>query len=387
MQKNGYSAIHHPSHKNAVNAVLAATLTLAPPPPEQFAAQYRTQIAQGLDPLLENEKTQNVLKAEHKKAKQREQQTVRSIFDEWKKRELQNRKDKGDEIERAFKKDVFPVMGSVHIGYITRADIKAVLDRPLARKGRRMANRLLSDIKQFIGFAIDEEYITTDPTHRLSKSKVGGLEKPRDRFLNEAERIEFAKALPLSGLHEKYQRSLWLILATGCRVGEISKMRWDEIDFKRATLFIPEDKAKNTKEHTIHLSDFALTHLKALKENADGDWVFTNRSGKNHIHKQTITKMVTDRQRKRLIKGRTQETQSLIIGKSKWTSHDLRRTAASIMQELRVPPDIVMKCINQSPHNALIETYQRAHLMEEQKKAFIALGEYLTQLYYHQHHL
>lgn len=347
----------------------------------KLASDHRNRITQGQDPIFETEKAQNALKAEHKSLTERAQQTVKATFEEWKKRELQNRKDKGVEINRAFEKDVFPVIGTLHVGDVSRSDIKVILDRPLTRGGRRMANRLLSDIRQFFGFAIDEEYTEIDPTRRMSKARVGGIEKPRDRYLDETERKAFAAALPKSDLPEGYQHALWLILATGCRVDEISRMRWDHIDYNKRTLTIPAEHAKNKKEHTVYLSDFALHHLKALEAGRYCDWVFPNRQSDGPIHRQTLTKMIRDRQRKKNLKGRTTSNQSLIIGKTSWRPHDLRRTAATIMQELGIAPNVVMKCLNQSAYDPLIETYQRAFLKEKQQEAFTLLGNHLNSLH------
>ncbi|CAG5011221.1 hypothetical protein DYBT9275_04907 [Dyadobacter sp. CECT 9275] len=69
---------------------------------------------------------------------EKQKNTVRAVFDSWKTAELQNRKDKGKEIERAFEKDVFPLIGRKPIGEITRNDMKAILDRVLKRKAQSM---------------------------------------------------------------------------------------------------------------------------------------------------------------------------------------------------------------------------------------------------------
>ena len=43
---------------------------------------------------------------------------VKTIFLEWTRSELQNRKDLGSEIERTFEKDVFPLIGNKHIAEV-----------------------------------------------------------------------------------------------------------------------------------------------------------------------------------------------------------------------------------------------------------------------------
>ena len=251
------------------------------------------------------------------------------------------------------------------------------MDRPLGRKSKRMANRLLSDLKQFIGYAQDEELIENDPTHRMFKSRVGGIEKSRERTLSAEERTILAQKLPDSGLTANYQQAIWLMLATGCRVDEISRAEWSHVDFTNGTLTIPVAHAKNKTLHTVYLSAFALQHLRALEKERYSNWLFPNRTSTGLIHRQTISKQIADRQRAKSVKGRTKQQNSLILGGPRWTPHDLRRTAATIMQELGIMPHIVKKCMNQKIEDRIIETYQRADLSDMQKQAFDKLGDHL----------
>lgn len=344
----------------------------------KIAASHRATLDQNQDPLFETEKKRRKQEKEHKTQKQNERHSVEAVFRMWKQADLQNRKDLGIDTERAFVKDVFPIVGRKPISEVDRQDIRDILDRPLSRKSKRMANRLLSDLKQFMGYAQDEELTKDDPTRRMFKSRVGGIEKPRERVLLPEERTMLMQKLPASGLPANYQRAIWLMLATGCRVDEISRAEWSHIDFNDGTLTIPTEHSKNKNQHKIYLSDFALEQLRALEEEKHSDWLFPNRTSSGPIHRQTISKQITDRQRGKKIKGRTQQCNSLILLGPRWTAHDLRRTAATIMQELGVMPHIVKKCMNQKIEDRIMETYQRAALADMQKQAFDKLGMYLS---------
>lgn len=343
----------------------------------KVAASSRAILDRKQDPLFETEKERRQQEKEHKTQKQRERHTVESVFHMWKRADLQNRKDSGADTERAFIKDVFPVIGRKPVSEISRQDVRNVLERPLSRKSKRMANRLLSDLKQFFGYAQDEELAENDPTHRMFKSRVGGIEKSRERVLSENERVILAKKLPVSGISENYQQAIWLMLATGCRVDEISRAEWSHVDFNDGTLTIPVIHAKNKTQHTIYLSDFALEQLHALEKQRHSDWLFPNRTSTGSINRQTISKQIADRQRGKKIKGRTKHYESLSLAGPHWTAHDLRRTAATIMQELGVMPHIIKKCMNQKIEDRIMETYQRADLADMQKDAFKKLGKHL----------
>lgn len=345
------------------------------------AAAHRALLDQKLDPVFEREKAQRQKTKEHDIEKQRGRYTVEAVFSMWKRAELQNRKDDGVDVERAFTKDVFTVIGRKPISDVTRQDIRDILDRPLNRDSKRMANRLLSDLKQFFGYAQDEELTQNDPTQRMFKSRVGGIEKPRERVLSLEERMVLIEKLPVSGLPRPYQNAVWLMLATGCRVDEISRAQWAHVDFKNRILTIPAEHAKNGKKHEIHLSDFALQHLRALDGDKYTAWLFPNRTGDGPVHRQTISKQIADRQRSKKIKGRAKAHDTLRLVGPRWSAHDLRRTAATIMQELNVMPHIVKKCMNQKFEDRMMETYQRADLAALQKDAFDKLGTSLSALH------
>jgi len=345
-----------------------------------LASQKRTLLDSGLDPLIEADKQiQNEAKALAERKRQIKH-SVYNVFMDWKEVELQNRKDKGEEIKRTFEKDVFPVIGDKPINEVTKDDIKLVLERPLKRKAKSMANKLLANLKQFFGYADDEELISLDPTRRLIKGRVGGREPPRKRYLDEKELLQLKELLPKAELRDEYQAIIWFLLATGCRVYEVLRAEWEHIDFQKRVFYIPSEHSKNTDPHKIYLSNFAFKQLSILKETKTTDWIVPNRTSDGPITRQVLTKQVTDRQQKPSVKNRVSNPQALVLPKGRWVIHDLRRTAGTIMQELGVLPHIIKKCLNQKIEDRIIETYQRALLIQEQKEAFEKLGQYLTDI-------
>jgi integrase len=352
----------------------------------RLASLKRDMLSQGHDPIIEMEKQRQLERSDLAERQERQRNTLKAVFLAWKRAELQNRKDKGKEIERAFEKDVFPLIGHKPIGEISRQDIKAVLERPLKRNVKRMANRLLSDLKQFFGYADDEELLTQDPTRRLVKERVGGKENVRKRYLSEKELRLLAELLPLSGLKQDYQQLIWLLLATGCRVNEILRAKWSHLDWQKRLLHIPAEHSKNTYKHDVYLSDFALQQVVALYKTKTTDWLVPNRSGSGAVTRQVLTKQVTDRQHKTMGKSRVGNNQALILPGGRWVIHDLRRTAGTLMQEKGIMPYIIKKCLNQKTDDKIIETYQRAELKQQQQEAFDKLGLFLETLFKRKSH-
>ncbi len=77
---------------------------------------------------------------------------------------------------------------------------------------------------------------------------------------------------------------------------------------------------------------------------------------------------------------RTKHTKTLILSNGKWTPHDLRRTAATLMTALGILPDIADKCLNHKEPNRMRRTYLLHSYDNEKQAAWNALGERLQLL-------
>jgi integrase len=166
-----------------------------------------------------------------------------------------------------------------------------------------------------------------------------------------------------------------------CRIGELSKTKISDIDFKMKVWNIPKENSKNGKTHNIFLSDFAINQFTVLKQYAKSDtWIFTNRDGSSHVCEKSITKQIGGRQSQNILSNRSKDNQALILTGGKWTPHDLRRTGATLMGNLGIAPDIIEKCLNHTEENKVKRIYQRQKLENEQAEAWQKLGEYLNTL-------
>jgi integrase len=368
------------------------TVTLASA--RNMADELRRQVAEGIDPKEERHRLA-VEKQADKVIKDSLPQTVKELFELWQRKELTHRKDggrkdNGDESLRKFKKDVFPRIGALPLDAIRRSHILEIIDDVKARGAPRIAGIILSDLRQMFAFAIDREIMPTDPTAGLKKSKLGGNANERDRVLTETEIRQLASALPIT-LSESGQRAIWIMLGTCCRIGELTKARWEDIDFGAQTWRLPE--TKNDKPHTIFISGFVVEHLKALQaletaaakksEQKASEWVMPARHHSGCVCPKSLAKQISDRQRgsnKESMKRRSPLTDALILPGGKWTPHDLRRTGATLMVALGVRPDVVERCLNHSIENKVQRIYQRHSYAAEMQQAWQLLGERLQLL-------
>jgi integrase len=378
------------------------------------ARTMREMLSKGVDATTQRRDT--IAAQRRATAEQEEQQrravTLRTVFDQWQATDLQpriradgkrtGRKDGGQYVCEQFERHVFPTLGDVPIANVRKPDVFAILDNQKAAGQLRTANVLLADLKQLFRFAADREIIEASPIETIRKEKVGGADTARTRFLSETEIRALFNLIPSARLSKRTEHAIAIILATGARVGELMGAAWhdhrslesslielaEKTDVKFGTVnlttkqwYLPE--TKNQRDHTIHLSDFAVTQFEALAARREHEaWLFPDRSGNKPVCVKSFGKQLSDRQRTpdRRMKHRSTATDSLMLDGGRWTAHDLRRTAATLMAQLGISNDVINECLNHKQSDRMSLVYIQNRRETEQVVAFDALGKKLDSI-------
>jgi integrase len=322
--------------------------------------------------------------------------TVRTLFEQWQRAELApqkladgtriGRKDGGEWVRLSFERPgrVFDRIGDVAAEDVKRADLLSILDDVKAEGRRRTANVLFADLRQMFRFAAEREIVARNPLDGIKRASIGGKDTERDRVLTPEELRILWDAVPKAGMASRSSVAIWLILATGARVGEAMGAVWDDVDLERRKWYLPE--TKNERDHTIHLSDFALRQfatLAGLRElGSDGapvPWVFPNTARTGPVCVKSFSKQIADRRRETdgRMSNRSTKTGALRLPGGRWTPHDLRRTAATIMAGLGFSTDVIDECLNHKLQSKVARVYIQDRREAEQARAFDALGRHL----------
>ena len=351
--------------------------------------------------------------------------TVRQVFERWAATELAphvggdgkriGRKDGGQYVREQFERRVFGDFGDIAVIDIRKADVLTILDAVKSEGKLRTANMLLADLKQMFRFAAEREIIEHSPIELISKRKIGGKDIKRDRVLSNDELKALVKRLPTANLNRRTVLGLWLILATGCRIGELMGAVWadakstqqalqtviDEhnvsqksgavqlgfVDSVARTWYLPT--TKNQRDHLIHLSDFAFKQFSELATLREADritgkplpWVFPDSRGTGPVCIKSFGKQLADRQRSadERMMNRTKAVDALTLSGGRWTAHDLRRTTSTMMSQLGVSNDVINECENHIKQG-MSGVYIQDRRQAEQVLAFDLLGRRLTEL-------
>jgi integrase len=325
--------------------------------------------------------------------------TVKQLFEQWRRAELApqtladgtrtGRKDGGEWVRQSFDRRLFARLGDTPAADVTRADLMAVIDAARADGRLRTANVLFTDMRQMFRFALEREIVERNPLDGIRRRAVGGKEVERDRVLADDEIKTLMRAVPAARMAPRSALAVNLILATATRVGEAMGARWDDVDLERRRWHLPD--TKNQRPHLIHLSDFAAAQFEALgglrellPSGALSPWVFPATDPTQPVCIKSFGKQLADRQREpeRRMTGRTKATTSLALPGGRWTAHDLRRTAATMMARLGVSTDVIDECLNHKLQSKVARVYIRDRREADQARAFDALGRQLQQLAY-----
>lgn len=264
------------------------------------------------------------------------------------------------EAERILQREFVAVHGQQDIRQVTRADILALMDGAIERGAAYQANRIHSHLRKLFNWSLERGIVETSP---VLGTRAPTREQARDRVLDDSE----IKALLEACANEPYPYAQFvpLLLATGQRRGEVSQMRWSEIDLDAKIWVIPAVLSKNGKPHVVPLSDYAMRLIAEIPRWADCDYVFTTTrrspisgfsKALRHVHAQSET--------------------------SDWRFHDLRRTAASGMARLGIAPHVVEKVLNHisGTISGVAAVYNRYGYDAERREALEAWGKCLEEM-------
>ncbi|MDH4842223.1 DUF4102 domain-containing protein [Pseudomonas sp. BN505] len=342
-----------------------------------------------------------------------ENKTVSDLFEEWL-RDGVSRQDGNAELRRSFSKDVLPAIGDKPLRTVTEKDLLTVLRSVKARGLNRTVVIRSKDIGQMLRWAEKRKpwrtlMVDGNPADLVDVNKLldHDYQEQRDRLLTSGEIKELQHiftrlgrdydALPAgqkySGIrpvNPRVQCAVWICLSTLCRIGELLKSEWQHIDLEKGTWFIPAEATKGHKgkrqDHHIYLSAFALNQFKNLREETGHTcFCFPNKDESNHVDTKTVSKLIGDRQccfknRSKPLSGRHHDD-SLVLSQGnngEWTPHDLRRTGATMMQELGVTLEIIDRCQNHLLGGSKVRRhYLHYDYAKEKSEAWNILGDRL----------
>jgi integrase len=237
---------------------------------------------------------------------------------------------------------------SMRLGEIDKRRIAQLLDDVEKATGGVTRNRVRVSLSAFWNWANRQALADGNPVHGTDTAK----EHRRDRVLSDAELATIWRATEANPFGDIVR----LLLLTGQRRQEIGHLRRAEVDLAKGLIKLPASRTKNKRPNEVPLSAPARVILEArlCDPNSNGHavddgFVFGGFTA------WSTAKAKLDRR----------------CTIPPWTLHDLRRTCATGLGNLRVPPHVIETVLNhRGGHKAGVAgTYNYSAYPEEVREA------------------
>lgn len=242
------------------------------------------------------------------------------------------------ETERTLQREFVPRLGRKKPKDVTRREIADCIDG-VADRAPVMAHRTFAYVRRFFAWCVEQGFLETSPCVGMKPPSAG---KARERVLNDEELTAIWRGVET--LPFLWTAVFKLLILTGQRKNEVIGMEWSEVDLDAGLWKIPGRRTKNGRAHEVPLTPLMVEIIRSLPRIEGSPFVFTT-TGKKPMAGQSRIKQALDATIERAESPKVGiEDNSASI--PHWTVHDIRRTAATGMARLGVPPHVADALLN-----------------------------------------
>jgi integrase len=277
--------------------------------------------------------------------------SLRSVVDEYlaaKERDVRPRTFR--ELKRYLTGSFFKPLHAIPVDTVTRRDVAARLVAITREHGSIVAARARAALSTFFVWTMQMGMVENNPILGTIQPKDG---KPRERVLSDNELASIWRACK----DDDYGRIVRLLILLGARRQEIGGLRWSELDLGNGRWVLQGQRSKNGRAHELPLMPMALDIIKDVPRLVSRDQLFGARSNDGFTG--------WDDQKEAL------DERSGVIG---WTLHDIRRSVATKLADLGVPPHIIEEILGHtSGHKSGVAGIYNRSSYEREVRAALAL--------------
>lgn len=274
-------------------------------------------------------------------------------------------------------KYLFPILDKKAVEEVTALDILNLL-KPIAERGQReTAQRLAIYCRQTFDYLLGLQLVESNPAESVKRLLPKLKETTNFAHLTKASDLSlFLKAVDAHKGDYAVKRALQFMPLVFLRPHNVRFLKWEYIDFENRLITYPPDQMKMNKEHKVPLSNQALEILKEMQRHTSQfDYVFLSErsinSNQNPMTENTLNVAIT-----RLINPETGEP----FGRGFLTSHGIRHTASTQLNELGFNPDVIELQMAHAPKDRIRAIYNKSELLPERIKMMQAWADYLDNL-------
>jgi integrase len=288
--------------------------------------------------------------------------TVEKLIDLYLRRRVVGRLRTAKAIESRLRRTLAPILQR-YAADICRRDIRALLDSIADRGQGREAEKRRQVCTAMFRWALSQDIVAADPTAGLEAYDRG---TPRDRVLTVEEIDTLWRWLESDALSLEAADILKLELLTGARCGEVSGLRAEEIDRNKWVWTLPASRSKNGRQRVTPIVGLAREMLEQRLSGVEKGPLFL-------LEKRVV---VTSAHIGHYLLTRRAASPIAVF-----TSHDLRRTFATMLAEMGIALDLVAAIVGHESGGketrTLVRHYVHTDMLERKAHALRAWDERL----------
>lgn len=294
-----------------------------------MADEHRKNLSRNVDPI-QNKRAVEADKAALEKAER--SKASRLTFGDLAEEYIRERIPKETnriKARRLFAAELLPTLGAMAAADVTPDHAAEIWRKIMKRGAKTQARHAFSAIRAALNYAVDVKLMPASP---LQGSTIKGKIAARERILSVDEIRTFLAALPTAPLPDDHKAILHLQLLLGQRISEVAGIERGELNLAKSRWTIPAERSKNRKATVVPLPPKAATILAMWLSRTKGQVVFPNRQGIPHENTNIATRVKASQGHFEFVdaKGRP----------NPFTTHDLRRTCATGLRQLKVSSDV-----------------------------------------------
>lgn len=256
---------------------------------------------------------------------------------------------------------VYPKIGNLPAADVSPGDIVSIVEGA-ALKSLHVARLALIAIREVYAHGVARYVVTENPcAHIKPRAIIGEAKNQRARvMLSDAELSAMLPTLPRIGSENTLM--VKILLATGTRIGELTRAEWKHVNFERSEWVIPPEHSKTGKGFVIPLVPMVAGWFAELQALAFGSrYVLPIRITQGEKIDRPMEPTSLNAALNRLYE---------ILGEKcrRFTPHDLRSTCRSHMGALGVDVLIAERCLNHSL-GGLVAVYDKHDYLTERRRA------------------
>lgn len=188
--------------------------------------------------------------------------------------------------QRLLDRNLIPALGRHKAHAITRADLRAELNRVRNRPAPVEANRTFEVVRRLFNWAIEEEILADNPAVKLPKPAE---ETPRERTLTADELQTLWRAL--DNARPAVRGVFRLMMLSAQRRNEVSRMRWGDLDRREGWWNIPAELTKTKRPYRVPITPAMLLIIEEIEQlELDPEWVFPSAAGGRPVPESNVTR-------------------------------------------------------------------------------------------------